>query len=209
MAGRLSVNILDDFKGRTAIVAGATGPLGLAMCVRLARAGAYVVALDRDADALLCLEKIDPKHINALHMAVHDWGLFERLGDVWADEPLHFLFNFLPMHQSERKTRHISVKTALMDVLAPDLAAGQGTAVTVLQEAHGGAPISQHGQVGAILSMLKAQNPSLNAQGVRSNAIVLGAGLAGQSAMSPALYLASRFSRRLNGVVLPLHGPSV
>lgn len=85
------------FSEKLAVVAGAEHPLASALCQRLARHGAVVVAVGHDEDALDLLARKFPKQIEPLALRPGKRNMLELLEEAWGSEPLHFYADFLAL----------------------------------------------------------------------------------------------------------------
>ena len=85
------------FSNKVAVIAGAEHPVAASLCRRMAGFGATVVAVGRDADALMAVARFDPKRIEPLALEGGRRDVLQLLREAWGDEPLDYYADFLPL----------------------------------------------------------------------------------------------------------------
>ncbi|GAA6187299.1 hypothetical protein NBRC116596_03620 [Litorivita sp. NS0012-18] len=79
------------------VVAGASHPIGLALCRAMAQGGATVVAMDASDGALVELARAYPAHIEPLAIQLGNPASARAFGAIWGREPLALLLNLVPL----------------------------------------------------------------------------------------------------------------
>ncbi len=79
------------------VVAGASHPVGLALCREMAQGGATVVAMDTSDGALVELARAYPEHIEPLAIQLGNPASARAFGAIWGREPLALLLNLVPL----------------------------------------------------------------------------------------------------------------
>lgn len=124
------MSALGFFKGKTVVVAGATFPLGMSLCHRLADLNATVVAMDLDDVLLASIARHAPDRIETLAIDLGIRQAVQILREAWASEPVHCLVNLMPLSQSPKSV------SGLFEALGPALAAARGRSVSLFPDGH-------------------------------------------------------------------------
>ncbi|TNF18645.1 MAG: hypothetical protein EP318_17885 [Rhodobacteraceae bacterium] len=174
------------------------------MCRRLVAQGGFVIAADRDEDALHDLARATPDRIAPLMLEMSDTRTLRRLCDTWSGEPLHLLLMAHPLHETLLLDHALTSVAGVTAALGGVIAAAEGAAVLMFRAAEPEAPASA--QAGA--EALSALTRTLAAKGTRINALALHApALApamAERVCTTALMMALPMAAAVSGAVLPV-----
>lgn len=196
------------FEGKNYLVAGALQPSGRALCQRLGARGAFIVAVDTDADGLHDLSKRNPEKIAPLAMDLSDIQALDRLTSNWGPDPLHALIMAHPLDEQWPVGAVLRSVDRMTRRLAPVLEASNGAALTLfaapsenaspLERAHADA-------LGRLTVELAADGARINALALHEPALVP---RAQAQLCATALMMLLPMSAAIGGAVLPVgqHG---
>ncbi|WP_397541490.1 hypothetical protein [Roseovarius salis] len=196
------------FADSTVLVAGAACDVGVELCHAFAGAGARVVAVDPDEASVLGLGRHAPDRIDTLALDVMQPVACRRLGNAWADEPLHVLLHLLPLRSLSHPAAAMAAAETLTRALSTGLRAGRGRVLIVAA----GAPRDASVTAGLLHDATRRLAPALQVRhasgGVTVNAILLpgeGAAVLEPRALWHAVaYLAAPGTARPCGAIVPL-----
>lgn len=178
------------------IIAAAARPPGPALAVALARAGARVVALDPDADALGAIATHVPERIETLTLDPSDRTALARLSGAWGDTHIDLVINLMPLNLPVDINAQMRGLTVLVRHSARGLIRGQGGFVTLAARPTDALALMGQGLVAALGAGTTALNTALNPRGVRfytvtvpSDAPEVAHDLLVQLAQTPRLHL--------------------
>ena len=146
--------------GKTVLIASAGCAAGLTLAGGFARAGAAVIAIDRDEERNTALAHLNPGRIETLRLDVLRPRQCQDLGDIWQDTPIDLLIHLQPLRDPARLGAAITSIPALTRALAPGLRRGKGKVLLVYDMSSGNAPAEQH----AYRSALKDLAPLMQAE---------------------------------------------
>lgn len=126
--------------GKTVLIASAGCAAGLTLAGGFARAGAGVIAIDRDEERNTALARMKPSRIETLRLDVLRPRQCRDLGDIWHDTPIDLLIHLQPLRDPSRLGAAITSIPALTRALAPGLRRGQGKVIFVYAGAPADAP---------------------------------------------------------------------
>lgn len=121
------------FSGKNYLIAGALQPCGRALCHRLSARGGFVVAVDKDAEALHDLSKRDAERIAPLAMDLSDIQALDRLTSNWGPDPMHGLIMAHPLDPSYSVGAVLRSVERMTSRLAPVLEASHGAALALYE----------------------------------------------------------------------------
>lgn len=133
----------NTFDGRTVLLAGAGCVAGAALASGFARAGARVIAIDRDEAAVLKMATRHPDRIDPLRLDCLDIQQTTLFADVWQDEPLHVLMHLQPLRHEDEMAGAIRSVLEFSKRLLPALIAGKGRVVILFHDVSGPAALDQ------------------------------------------------------------------
>ena len=139
-----------NLSSKTVIITGACHTPGPEVTIRLAEAGARVVAIDKDVQALLKLSANNPAQINTLVKADGPIDTLRHFGEAWQAEPIHAVVNLLPLEGGPDLNHQISVTTALFKAMGRGLMAGQGRLISVCERPADELALKGHALVAAL-----------------------------------------------------------
>lgn len=144
------------FKGRTAIVAGASHPLGQSLALRLAKFAATVVAIDTNEDALRALASKAPDRIEPLALNLAQPSAQNILRAAWEHEPLHLCLDLsaLMITATQRCPVAGARIAGLASALSDGLLAGAARGVVVLPEPGPDAAPQDHVDAAALVTLV-------------------------------------------------------
>ncbi len=139
-----------NVSAKTVLIASAGCAAGLALAGGFARAGAGVIAIDRDEERNTALARMNPSRIETLRLDVMRPRQCRDLGDIWQDTPIDLLIHLQPLRDPTRLGAAITSIPALTRALAPGLRRGQGKVLLVYDMAANGASAEQHANRSAL-----------------------------------------------------------
>lgn len=165
------MNDAAKLSNKTVLIAGAAGKIGAALAKRLAKLGATVIAIDGDEAALVEVARDRPDLIEPLCMDLGNPHNCRLLGEMWQDEPIHYLYNLQHCSKSsEGDFRRLEGMQALTKALLPALARAKGAIVTLCPKREG---VQGETIVGAVSNMSIEAARLYEPLDVRANALLL------------------------------------
>ncbi len=191
---------MGTLEGRTVVVVGAVSDAGRFLCACLCDAGARIVALDRDHDALWALARRAPDRIEPLAMDIMNPRRCVDFGRIWDKEPVHLLINLHPLRHPALGGRMITAVAGMCEALREGLLSGNGVVHTVWQEA---SQEDVHGQ--SVNQGLETLSRGLAGQfDIPTNGIVMGRTAKQRDLWHITQFLSSSEGRAISGAILPL-----
>lgn len=130
--------------GKTVLIASAGCAAGLTLAGGFARAGAGVIAIDRDEERNIALARLNPGRIETLRLDVLRPRQCQEFGDIWQDTPIDLLVHLQPLRDPTRLGAAITSIPALTRALAQGLRCGKGKVLLVYDMPAGNAPAEHH-----------------------------------------------------------------
>ncbi|MDA7428914.1 SDR family NAD(P)-dependent oxidoreductase [Primorskyibacter aestuariivivens] len=192
------------FAGKNSLVFGAAGPVGRAICLRLAARGSFVVAVDSDEDALFQLARSNPDRIAPMSLDIADETAVDRLLSNWGPEPLHALIFVQDRAGGSSSAAFLGLVDSATRHLAPVLEAANGAALVMHRVAGEGATARQKSDAEALAILTR----ELASDGARINAMALHPAALDRRAhaqlCATAMMMLLPMSAAIGGAVLPI-----
>lgn len=192
------------FSGKNSLVFGAAGPVGRAICLRLAARGSFVVAVDSDEDALFELARTNPDRIAPLSLDISEDAALERLLSNWGPEPLHALIFVRDTVAGTSSSAFLGLVDTATRQLAPVLEAANGAALVMHLAAGENATARQKSDAQALAILTR----ELASDGARINAMALHKAACDPRARNQlcatAMMMLLPMSAAIGGAVLPI-----
>ena len=195
-----------DLGNRTvAVLQAPVGP-GPQLVRRLADAGARVIAMGQDEDALRELARHEPDLIETLTIAPEDRERLALLRKAWRNEPLHAVINLLPLDVGIGIEGQIAALTALMRTMGRGLAAGPGALITITEEAADPLALNARALCAALEEAGRGLAEALSRHGVRVHSLRTPEGFADR-ALPLVLLICSRAGRTIDSGTIRIGAP--
>jgi hypothetical protein len=117
--------------GKTVLIAAAGCAPGVVLAQGFARAGAQVIAVDREDRRCQALARLMPGRIETLALDVMRPAVCARLGDLWGQTPIDLLIHLQPLRMARRLGVVTQAIPALTGALRPGLEAAEGRVLIV------------------------------------------------------------------------------
>lgn len=192
------------FAGKNCLIVGATQDVGRILSLRLAARGAYVVAVDENADLLQDLAEHAPDQIAPLALDPADSAALSRLTSNWGPDPLHVLIFAQALRDDAARSDVLQGIHAATHKLAPLLEASNGAALVLFSAAGEGGSALAKAEAGALAQL----TCELAREGARINALELHRAAlvpkASAQLCATAMMMLLPMSAAISGAVLPV-----
>lgn len=146
--------------GKTVLIASAGCAVGLTLAGGYSRAGAGVIAIDRDERRNISLARLNPSRIETLRLDVLRPRQCRDFGGIWQDTPIDLLIHLQALRDPDRLGDAITSIPTLTRALAPGLRQGQGKVIFVYSGAPDDAPaedLAYRAALGELAPLMQAE----------------------------------------------------
>lgn len=190
------------------MVVGAGMPLGRAVALGFAAAGAQVIVVDHQEAPLMDIAGHDPTRIEGLCLDLRRSAARARFADIWDDYPLDVLIDLHALRHADRPWDALRLMGAVATRFAGALRAGDGALIMAMDRDPWQADAlskASHEAIAGLVPALWAGGPS---RGIRPNMLVCAPDAPLSVVVDAAMVLAGPQARGIAGAVIPVGPPS-
>lgn len=196
--------VMHGFDGKIVFVAGAACDLGWQLLPILKDAGARVILMDEDTDALCDMASIAPHQFEPLPVPDPSVKSYGQIGQIWGDQPLDYLIDLMPLQKKSDRPQWAETNLALVCGLKPGLDQTNGAVLSVIPQSTPDDPLTYQMSEAGLCRMAKVLGERWRKDGVFYNVLRPEKDSSVQDILNAICYVSCAADVQLSGLSVPL-----